>query len=431
MQLASILKNNAIEVDVCSCVQEAIEKWAVEDYEFVCTSLELNEGSGLELASRLRQMKPDATTSIYLITSNKDVYRNRSWIDSGITDAFYKSDIERFNMELHSLAKLQVKKTNSGKVLYVEDGRAESMRIIMILENMGLQVVHFDNAETAWDKFLAEGDYELVITDLLLSGLMTGLSLVRCIRSVNENTEINESWVPILGVSGFDDVSRRVDLYNAGIDDYVAKPIIETEFMARVFNLLSMKKLFTKVATQQAELEKHASIDLLTGCLNRRSFLTIAEKYISQARRDKYSMSLFYLDLDYFKKINDTYGHAEGDIVLSQMGSLLKNYCREADIVSRFGGEEFVLLFSKCDANAAYSFADKLLIKIRQLREDDLKITASIGVSIFDPNITMNIDTLINSADEVLMQAKREGRNKVVINSKNDLPKIVSLKDTG
>ena len=414
MQLAKILSESHIDSDVCTCISDAIANCENQNYEFICTSLVLEDGSGLELAEQFRQRWSEATTAIYLITSNEGMYRDRSWIKSGITDVFFKSDIERFTLELHSLARLQIKKDVSGKVLYVEDGRAESMRTTLILENMGLEVEHYDNAEEAWECFMRKGGIDLVITDLMLSGLMTGLSLVRCIRGINSNGDIHDGWVPILGVTGFDDVSRRVDLYSAGIDDYVAKPTIETELVARVSNLIVLKKLFDQVAIQQAELVKQASIDMLTGCLNRRSFLDIAEKYMAQTNRNKHCISLFYLDIDYFKNINDSYGHAEGDEALVQLGELLCNDCRDGDVVSRFGGEEFVMLLPQCNADDAYRYAENIRKKISKMRKDKVPITASIGVSSFEPGMSGNIDSLIASADNALLLAKGHCRDRVV-----------------
>ena len=363
MQLSKILSESHIDSDTCTCISDATANCENQNYEFICTSLVLEDGSGLDFAERFRQRWPEITTAIYLITSNEGMYRERSWIKSGITDVFFKSDIDRFTLELHSLARLQIKKDVSGKVLYVEDSRAESMRTTLILENMGLEVEHYDNAEEAWECFMHKGGIDLVITDLMLSGLMTGLSLVRCIRGINSKAD-HDGWVPILGVTGFDDVSRRIDLYSAGIDDYVAKPTIETELIARVSNLIVLKKLFDQVATQQAELVEQASIDMLTSCLNRRSFLDIAEKYMAQTNRNKHCISLFYLDVDYFKNINDTYGHAKGDEVLVQLGELLRNDCRDGDVVARFGGEEFVMLLPQCNAEDASRYAENLRKKI-------------------------------------------------------------------
>jgi diguanylate cyclase (GGDEF)-like protein len=414
IHLAEILNESNISSVVCTCVAEALAKCEEQNFEFICTSLVLKDGSGLELSSLYRERYPKSTTSIYLITSNKEVYRDRNWLSSGITDAFYKSDLERFTLELKSLAKLQVKKNISGKVLYVEDSRAESMVTMEILKNNGMEIVHFDNAEAAWDSFMQAGDYDLVITDLVLSGLMTGLSLVRCIRSININSDLNDSWVPIIGVTGFDDVSRRVDLYNAGIDDYVAKPVVETELIARVSNNITLKKLFNKVTQQQKELEKLASIDSLTGCLNRRSFLDMAEKYLAMANRNKQHLSLFYMDLDHFKQINDTYGHAEGDAVLVRLGALLRKYCRKGDVVSRFGGEEFVMLLPNCNPDDAHDNAEKIRQRINEIQCHDDKISISIGISSDKPDMYTKFDSLLASADQALLEAKDQGRNCVV-----------------
>ncbi len=123
----------------------------------------------------------------------------------------------------------------------------------------------------------------------------------------------------------------------------------------------------------------------------------------------------FYLDVDYFKNINDTYGHAKGDEVLVQLGELLRNDCRDGDVVARFGGEEFVMLLPQCNAEDASRYAENLRKKISRDYKDNIKITASIGISTFESGKSGNIDSFIASADNALLLAKGHGRDRAVL----------------
>jgi len=119
------------------------------------------------------------------------------------------------------------------------------------------------------------------------------------------------------------------------------------------------------------------------------------------------------LDLDHFKNINDTHGHAVGDRVLNQVGELIKENCRENDIAVRFGGEEFVCLFPNCEKGHAENKAEYLRKKIQSLTPEGIAITASVGVTCIKDYDVSSLDTVLEIADKALYKAKNTGRNKV------------------
>ncbi|MBT3202775.1 MAG: GGDEF domain-containing protein, partial [Gammaproteobacteria bacterium] len=132
-----------------------------------------------------------------------------------------------------------------------------------------------------------------------------------------------------------------------------------------------------------------------------------------QAIRHKFNVSLMVMDLDFFKKINDSHGHAGGDIVLSEMGALLNSSFREGDMVARFGGEEFIVLLNHCDAHFAMTKAEKLRKDVENLKPNNLPISVSIGVTTLDIGQQFDFEALFSAADQGVYLAKENGRNQV------------------
>ena len=168
--------------------------------------------------------------------------------------------------------------------------------------------------------------------------------------------------------------------------------------------------------------ESMSMLDELTGLYNRRYFYMQMEAALARSKRYQQPLCLLILDLDYFKGINDTYGHGFGDIVLKDVASSLKEEIRESDILARFGGEEFVITFTDIDRKKGKQFAERIRQKIASLgwkiQGQEVNITTSIGVHcLVDEALeqdNFDIDALLNCADKALYAAKAGGRNKVV-----------------
>jgi diguanylate cyclase (GGDEF)-like protein len=172
----------------------------------------------------------------------------------------------------------------------------------------------------------------------------------------------------------------------------------------------------------QADLAALARTDSLTGLFSRHNFFELAEKEFSESIRYQRPLSLIMLDLDFFKGINDTYGHIVGDCVLTHIGKLLRQTIRESDTAARYGGEEFIMLLPETDSISAELFADRLREIAAdspvQCESDRIHITISIGVAgknSDDKVATLN--KLISKTDQALYQAKRAGKNLVVVYS--------------
>lgn len=174
-----------------------------------------------------------------------------------------------------------------------------------------------------------------------------------------------------------------------------------------------------KSQKQNSKLEEMAYIDPLTGALNRRKFTELSSLEIERSLRYKSNLSFLMLDIDFFKKVNDTYGHAVGDEVLKHFSGVCLEMARNLDIVSRIGGEEFVVMLPETNSEGAYSFAERFREKIFNsqvtVEKNTIKYTVSIGICVLDQDIDKNIKSILDKADKALYKAKESGRNTTII----------------
>ena len=216
-------------------------------------------------------------------------------------------------------------------------------------------------------------------------------------------------------IQGEEEFKTEIVIEHTGTYEFRAFPIINSanEIQGRVIMLYDI----TAWKLAELELRKQAITDPLTGLYNRRHFFTLAGASLQQARRYHNPLSILMIDLDHFKRVNDTYGHTVGDQVLQAFASQMMNNLRIADICGRYGGEEFVILMPETTSDSAAQSADRLRVWISEhpimVENHHISLTISIGVAEIDPATDQHVDTLINRADEALYAAKRQGRNTV------------------
>ena len=376
-------------------------------YDLIIASQHIFDKSGTEFIEYCKNS--DQKTPIILLTSEPNETLLRNARAAGIKDIFPKTNITYLKSSIRYY--IQGKKDidiQDGRILYVEDSASVAHIVTKYLKKLNLEVTHFSMAEEAFHAF-ADNEYDLVITDVMLEGTMDGLSLVRMIRASNTHS----SKTPILAMTSHDDTQLRIDLFHAGINDYVTKPPIEEELATRVNNLITNKRLVDQVRQQQRSLFNIAMTDQLTTCHNRHSLSDYAPKYIKDAVRYSHPLSIMILDLDRFKNINDEFGHTTGDIVLSEVGKLLMATCRQGDIVSRIGGEEFLILLPHCNIYDAMHKAENIRSMIELAKPSGLNVTASIGVASLIKQHDEDFDKLYKAADTAVYNSKENGRNQV------------------
>jgi len=247
------------------------------------------------------------------------------------------------------------------------------------------------NGSTPWQKSLETGTK--------IRGQILGME-----NDEHGDTTYSVSCAPILDDNGN---SRGV---LASFEDVTLLERKKNELKEMVFQLDASTKEITR---QNVELELLATTDPLTGCNNRRSFLQSFDSLWNSSQRYNQPLSAFMVDIDHFKSVNDNYGHGVGDEVLQQVGLTLREASREADIVCRFGGEEFAVLLPNTNLDDGRRVAEKIRQAIAALEFEQLSITASIGVSALCQSPDSPQD-LLEQADKCLYFAKRNGRNRVI-----------------
>jgi len=231
--VSSLFENTGLEPIVAGSAKECLQLLEQEPFAFICISMHLQDMSGIDLCTQIRRSANHLYTPVILFTSEYSPRLLSEALAAGVTEIFNKQKdldqlvayIKRFTLQHQFL---------QGQVLYVEDSKSLRMQTEAILTSRGLQVDSFDSAEKAFEAFLKK-NYDLVITDILLAGSMSGLGFVNKIRRLNDR----RGDVPILAVTGFDDIARRIELFQLGVNDYAIKPLIEAELVARVRYLLA------------------------------------------------------------------------------------------------------------------------------------------------------------------------------------------------
>ncbi|HEV2322146.1 MAG TPA: diguanylate cyclase [Gammaproteobacteria bacterium] len=388
--------------------EEALEVMQGQEVEFICASLSLPGMNGIALCRQVRSLPKHHKTPFILLTSTQDKTLRQEAFESGVTEIQEKMDKEQLEARLKQYLSEEQQEL-AARVLYIEDSMVAAHVMIKILRHMNLKVDHFRSADEALVAF-EKHDYDLIVSDILLEGVMSGVGLVNRVRSYLSD----KRRVPILALSGMDETTRRIELFRLGVNDYIAKPPVEEEVRARVRNLIISKQLFDRVQAQSRQLYQLAMQDQLTGIYNRTGLNEFAPKYFAEAVESDLPLSLMLIDLDHFKSINDTHGHTVGDKVLALTSALLKSACREGDLVARVGGEEFVLLMGQCGVEEAARHAEKIRKDIEKLKPDGISVTASIGVSARPLGKNLNFDDLFKAADRAVYEAKNQGRNRVV-----------------
>jgi diguanylate cyclase (GGDEF)-like protein len=297
------------------------------------------------------------------------------------------------------------------RILVVDDQPAN---ILLIREILGTNMEAF--AATGGAQALAmciANPPDLVLLDVQMPGI-DGLETCRRLRACEQTRAI-----PVIFVTGNSSAAEEEACWAAGAADFVTKPINPTTLRNRVRSQLTLRE-------QADQLRRLAFIDGLTGVYNRRYFDDRLEVECRRARRSGTPLSLFMLDVDFFKRYNDHYGHPAGDACLVEIArSLRASVGRSSDTVARFGGEEFVALLPETDYAGAMSVARMVLDRIRELNMPHADspigpiVSASIGVSTWiaveaDSSADDRCASLLQEADKQLYRAKQEGRARVV-----------------
>jgi two-component system, cell cycle response regulator len=252
---------------------------------------------------------------------------------------------------------------------------------------------------------------DLVICDLE----MPRMDGFKFLQMVNYREELKD--IPIIILTGREDRDLRIRGLEQGASDYLIKPFDMGELVARVKVQLKVKALQDELKKSNERLMELSNTDPLTHLFNRRYLTKILSCELTRTKRNGEELSFIILDIDNFKKVNDSYGHQNGDKVLSAVADVIRSGRRCFDIAARYGGEEFVLVLPGTSLQGGITVADQLRGAVQTISFEppmgNLVVTISAGVSTITATEVCDIDTLIRTADEALYRAKQNGRNRV------------------
>jgi len=294
----------------------------------------------------------------------------------------------------------------NASILIVDDQPANVQLLDQMLRGAGYRRITSTQDSHVVCDLHRDHHFDLILLDLRMPG-MDGFQVMENLKKIEL-----DGYLPVLAVTA--EPAHKLRALQSGAKDFVSKPLDMAEVLMRVHNMLEVRLLHEASRNYGKQLEALALNDPLTGLANRRLLTDRMAMALVHAQRNSSAMAVVYLDLDGFKQINDTLGHAVGDELLKMVAGRLLTTVRQEDTVARLGGDEFILaLWHVSGSDYAARVAERAIEVIAQPYEIEgniVSITVSAGVSIY-PDHGEDADTLMKSADLALYAAKSDGRN--------------------
>ena len=437
--LEAKLSSEYYDVLTATSGQEALDKVAADSPDIILLDVMMPGMDGFEVCRQIKANPDVAHIPVVMVTALTDTADRVKGLEAGADDFLSKPVNDTALMaRVRSLVRLKmtvdewkvrettdsqlgvVEETASvmnepaehARVLIVEDQSFESDKFVETLKEDDDIVIIAESGMVAMEK-ASEGDFDLLVISLNLKD-EDGLRLCSHLRS-SESTRA----VPILMVAGDDDMPRIAHGLEIGAHDYVLRPVDRNELLARVRTQIRRKRFQERLRSNYEISLSMAVVDSLTGLYNRRYFETHLQKLLQKNETSKKSLSILMMDIDHFKKINDTYGHGVGDEILKIFAERVKDGLRSFDLVARLGGEEFVVILPDVSDEMAQFVAERLRRMIGEVPfkcsapEGEVNVTTSIGGTIIRSGEHATEDVL-KIADDALYQAKEGGRNVTV-----------------
>ena len=419
--------------------KEALDVLSRERVDVVLLDVMMPGMDGFEVCRRIKAMAKLAHVPVIMVTALDQPSDKVQGLDAGADDFLTKpvDDIALIT-RVKNLARLKVladelmsrastskdlglgavgpgsaawaKAGTAGRIVLVEDHPRSAQRIADGLAKVHTVAVERD-PQGAIARLNAEGA-DLVIVSLSLSG-SDGLRLCSQVRSLDRTRHL-----PIIMMVEPGDEARLLRGLDMGVNDYVLRPIDRNELQARVRTQVKRKRHADLLRAKLDEGMEHAVTDALTGLHNRRYMEGHLGTLVQQSVRAGRPLSIVIADIDYFKSVNDTYGHDAGDLVLREFAARLRRNTRGIDLACRMGGEEFVVIMPDTELPRAIAAAERVRACIEaepfQIASTTaLRVTASVGIATLERKDDTP-ETLFKRADNALYTAKRSGRNRVV-----------------
>jgi len=402
---------------------------------------------GFEVCRQLKANPRTADVPVVMVTALSDVANRLRGLEAGADDFLTKpvNDIALF-ARVRSLVRLKrmmeelrvrenicgrfgdsdtpaPEESGPARILIVDDDQLAAAKVRETLSTVSSGATWAPNCAEA--QALLTPDIELIIASLSIRG-SDALRLVSQCRS-------NEAFrqLPILLIADDKDLPRLAKGLDLGANDYLIRPVDRNELLARTATQIRRKRLQNRLQASYQRSLSLALTDELTGLYNRRYFFAHLDELMARVCQDGISVSVLTFDIDHFKLVNDTYGHASGDEVLRELAARTMNSVRSVDLVARLGGEEFVVVMPETDLGVAVAVAERLRGAVARdpfsLKPDGkkLSVTISIGVTATGEGDD-DRDGMLKRADDALYTAKNRGRNCVVVRAPGAPPARVT-----
>jgi diguanylate cyclase (GGDEF)-like protein len=290
-------------------------------------------------------------------------------------------------------------------ILIVDDNTTHSTLCERLLAKNGYETSVCASGEEALE-FLGKNTPDLILLDIVMPGI-DGYEFCDQLKRTQRLKD-----TPVIFLSAMNDEASIINGFKCGGVDYITRPFRSQELIARTRTHVELKKAKEK-------LLRMAVTDELTGLFNRRYFMSRLNQEFERVKRYESIFTLIMLDIDYFKRVNDIYGHLAGDSVLRNCAEIMKTSLRLSDTLGRIGGEEFSILLPEAEIGYGIEIAERLRKKIGrsnlEFEGKKLRVTVSAGISDSDSN-DLTVDAVLNRADMALYEAKEAGRNRVKAN---------------
>jgi len=293
------------------------------------------------------------------------------------------------------------------QILAVDDNasmRADMIRILKASDPL-LEILEASDGIDAL-RILGEADIDLIIADLIMPR-MDGIKLLSAVRQ-DERLQ----HTPVIIVTSRANIEEKLLSFDHGAQDFLTKPYHPAELVAR-------SRVMLRLRAQMRAIEQRAIVDALTGLYNHTYLAGALNRELKRCQRYKLDLSCLMIDVDDFKRINDTHGHLAGDEVLRTVGRMLQTTLRGYDFAVRYGGDEFVIILAQNDPAGARHVAERIREMVMHymffpLQSTPNPVTVSIGVASVPGDQIKAVTSLIEAADQALYQAKTQGKNRVV-----------------
>ena len=304
-----------------------------------------------------------------------------------------------------------------GAVLVIEDSASHRAELRRVLETSAdvKEIIEASNGIAGLQALLTQ-PFDAVICDVE----MPGFDGEKLLAAKEQRPELADT--PILFVSANRDPERKARLLERGASDTIEKPFHPAELLARLGVHLRLRQLRVELQEKNLQLERLSVTDALTGLRNRRFADWFLSRELERVHRHGNRLSVFMVDLDHFKRVNDTHGHPVGDAALRHVGELLSRQLRKTDVAARWGGEEFLIALAQVPLEGALALAERQRAAIEatpfQLPDGRLlEVTISIGVATAIA-ADASPEDLVAAADRALYEAKNGGRNRVAVSKR-------------